>query len=142
MSPAVLFRAAASLTRQRCWRDRAGLCFVALLLAACHSVIDETDIDTYVDWPASANGPAILDADGDRFVVRRVDRAVVSSSTGFTLTGLTVDTEATLRDRGAAIGSVASATATSGATVAVFKCSNGRGLNIIETGSIYTYVCV
>lgn len=116
----------------------------AALLAACGGS-DATDIDgtpLYVTWTNNANDTVILDWNNDRFVVRRSDRAVVSMQDNKTLTGLSVNSNADLVDKGVIVGGVYNGTSTSGSTIAVFKCTNGRSLNIVETSTTYSYSCV
>ena len=116
----------------------------AALLAACGGS-DATDVDgtpLYVTWTNNANDTVILDWNNDRYVVRRSDRAVVSMQDNKTLTGLSVNSNADLVDKGVIVGGVYSGTSTSGSTIAVFKCTNGRSLNIVETSTTYSYSCV
>jgi len=116
----------------------------AATLAACgggaDGLVDEPP--AYVSWTNNANDTVILDWNNDRYVVRRSDRAVVSMLDNKALTGLSVNSNADLVDKGVIVGGVYSGTSTSGSTIAVFKCTNGRSLNIVETSSTYSYSCV
>lgn len=116
----------------------------ALALAACGGGEDTVDPtpSTYVTWTNNANDTVILDWNNDRYAVRRSDRAVVSMQDNKTLTGLSVNSNADLIDSGVIVGGVYNGTSTSGSTIAVFKCTNGRSLNIVETSTSYSYSCV
>ncbi len=96
----------------------------------------------YVSWQNNANDTVILDWNNDRYAVRISDRAVVSMMDKKALTGLSVNTSAELWDSGVRVGSVVAGVSTSGSTIAVFKCTNGRNLNISETSTTFSYACV
>ncbi len=116
----------------------------AASLAACGGGdgTDLVDTPTYVTWINNANDTVILDWNNDRFAVRRSDRAVISMQDNKVLTGLSVNTNADLVDKGVTVGGVFEGTSTTGSKIAIFKCNNGRSLNIIETSSTYSYSCV
>ena len=112
-------------------------------LAACGGGGEDViDGPVYVSWQNNANDTIILDSNNDRYAVRISDRAVVSMQDNKALTGLTVSTGADLMDSGVKVGGVFPGTSTTGSTIAVFKCTNGRSVNITETSTTYSYTCV
>ena len=74
--------------------------------------------------------------------MRISDRAVVSMQDMRALNGLTVTSTGDLLDGGVKTGVVTAGVSTTGAAIAVFKCVNGRSLNINETSTTYNYACV
>jgi hypothetical protein len=131
-----------NLTKGR--RVAAVLVLAVVSLTACGGGEDPTGggEDELVSWNNSANGTTVLDWNNDRYGVRVTDRVVVSKQDNSRLPRLTVNTSAELMDGGVKIGSVSAGVSTSGATIAVFKCTNGRDLNIIETSTTYSYSCI
>lgn len=120
------------------------LSIAAAALTACggeDGLLDDPN-GPFVSWQNNANGTVILDSNNDRYAVRVSDRAVVSMQDNKALTGLTVNSNADLLDSGVKVGGVFPGTSTSGSTIAVFKCTNGRSLNISETSTTYNYSCV
>jgi hypothetical protein len=94
----------------------------------------------YATWSNSANGTTIKDAANYNFAVNTSTRAVVELVSNAVLTGLTVDTAATVLYNGTAIGSVTLATSTTGSPIAVFTCSNGSAMTITVTTG-WSYSC-
>lgn len=94
----------------------------------------------FVTWNGSSNGDLVLDADNEGFRVSASTRQVVDRS-GTQLNGITVDSAANVLVRGSAVGSVSSATATDGSTIAVFRCSNGATMDITVAVNAWTFSC-
>ncbi len=112
----------------------------SLLLAACGGEDDPTNSD-YASWNNNANGEILKDATNEDFKVRLDNRALVHWASNTRLNGMTVDANGNIFDSGVAVGFVANATSTSGSNIGVLRCLNTRDMNIVVTGSSYTYAC-
>ncbi len=123
---------------------RALLALVAaasLMLAACGGEEDPPDGSDYASWNNNANGEILKDATNEDFKVRLDNRALVHWSSNTRLNGMTVDANGNIFDSGIAVGFVANATSTTGSNIGVLRCLNTRDMNVVVTGSSYTYSC-
>lgn len=87
------------------------------------------DAAGYLSFNGSANGTVVLDSDNERFQVAADTRAVVDRS-GVRLSGLTVDAGGNVLRNGSSIGGVVLSAGANGASVAVFRCNNGTGMDL------------
>lgn len=113
----------------------------AAILAACGGGdIDEPS--EFITWQGNANGEIVLDADNGRYKVRNADNKVQSMQDQSILSTYTVTSSGDFYRNGVLIGGVFNITSSTGTKISVFKCSDGRNLNIIETSTTYSYSCV
>lgn len=113
-----------------------------LSLAACGGGDDEADpASTYASWTNNANGEILKDADNEDFKVRLDNRALVHWASNTRLNGMTVDSAGNIFDAGIAVGYVANATSTAGSNIGVLRCLNARDMNLVVSGSSYSYSC-
>jgi hypothetical protein len=111
-----------------------------LLLAACGGEDPLTSSD-YASWTNNANGEILKDANNEDFKVRLDNRALVHWASNTRLNGMTIDTNGNIFDGGVAVGLVANATSASGSNIGVLRCLNRRDMNVIVSGSSYSYTC-
>jgi hypothetical protein len=111
-----------------------------LLLAACGGEDPLTSSD-YASWTNNANGEILKDANNEDFKVRLDNRALVHWASNTRLNGMTIDTNGNIFDAGLAVGLVANATSASGSNIGVLRCLNRRDMNVVVSGSSYSYTC-
>ena len=121
-------------------RAGAVVAVATLLLAACGGEDPLTSSD-YASWTNNANGEILKDANNEDFKVRLDNRALVHWASNTRLNGMTIDTNGNIFDAGLAVGRVANATSASGSNIGVLRCLNRRDMNVIVTGSSYSYTC-
>jgi hypothetical protein len=112
-----------------------------LMTAACGGEDDPPDGSDYASWNNNANGEILKDANNEDFKVRLDNRALVHWASNTRLNGMTVDANGNIFDSGVAVGFVANATSTSGSNIGVLRCLNTRDMNVVVTGSSYSYSC-
>jgi hypothetical protein len=116
------------------------LALAAGSLAACGGGGEGLEPDsTYSDWTNNANGVVILDANNDRFAVRRDNDVLADYMTDTQLIGITVDDNGGIWYRGSQIGSVVSAPSASGGRIAAMRCLDGRSMDITFSASTNTW---
>lgn len=96
----------------------------------------EPDPNLYVPWTDNANGVVLKDGSNDSLSVRASDRALVflnGAAGPTTLTGLSVNSSASILDGVRAIGTVTLANSTNGSRIAVLTCNNGSAMDIVVT---------
>jgi len=127
-------------TARRPGRRVLAVVVATLLLAACGGEDPLTSSD-YASWTNNANGEILKDANNEDFKVRLDNRALVHWASNTRLNGMTIDTNGNIFDAGVAVGLVANATSASGSNIGVLRCLNRRDMNVIVTGSSYSYTC-
>ncbi len=100
----------------------------------------------YVVFPGNDATTAILDNRGDGFLVEVSTRNVIHHYTGFTLTGLTVDTSGVMSYYGTAFASVIIVKESSGGSFAYIACLGpapnlGRVIIIVSSVTSYSWTC-
>jgi hypothetical protein len=114
------------------------LSMATITLAACGG--SEPD-ETYSMWDSSANGVQIKDWDNESYAVRKDNEVVARYSDDLQLAGLTIPAADLLRN-GVPIGRVVYTTAVNGNQITKFVCLNGLNLDIVVSGSTWTYRCI
>jgi hypothetical protein len=117
------------------------LAAATLGLAACGGEDAVDPVSEYASWTNNANGEILKDANNEDFKVRLDNRALVHWNSNTRLNGMTVDANGNIFDGGLSVGYVANATSTGGTNIGVLRCLNTRDMNVIVTGTSYSYTC-
>jgi hypothetical protein len=98
----------------------------------------------YVQWTGNTNGGGIRDASNDVFGVRSSDRTVMywpGNNQESALTGLSVNSSASVIDSGQTVGYVTLKDGSTGAKIAVFSCLDGSTMDIIVSAAGWYQSC-
>jgi hypothetical protein len=123
--------------------DLVTLLSLTVAMAGCGggSELDGSDEERTALWTGSANGSVIKDANNESYEAL-ADSGQIISSDGTRLNGLTVTNNGSVRLNDAVTGSVVLVSGTGGTSIAAFRCSDGRPLDIARSNGAYRVDCV